>query len=197
MLPLFAQVNRQQPGGPPPDPGGMLAVCGCYLVVFAVLLVVQVLFLRSVSRCLQQVRPRNREMEPGQVWLNLIPLFGAVWIILTVIRVSDSLRKEYDDRGLRGDGDYGKTTGLVYTIGMLVCGLVGLVGWVMYWSKIAGYTRELETDPGYGDDYEDDRPRRRSSRRDDEYDDDDRPRNRRRDDDEYEEDDGDDRPRRR
>lgn len=193
MLPLLAQVNRQQPGAPPPNPAELVGVCGCYLVVFAVLLVVQVLFLRSVSRCLQQVAPRNREMEPGQVWLNLIPLFGAVWIIITVLRVSDSLRKEYDDRGLRGDDDYGKTTGLVYTIGMLVCGLVGLVGWIMYWIKIAGYTRELESDPGYGDDY-DDRPRKRSRRDDDDEYDDDRPRGRGRRDDEY---DDDDRPRRR
>ena len=130
----------------------------------------------SLSKCLHQVAPRNRRIEPGQVWLNLIPLFNIVWIILTILRTAESLQNEYEDRGLRGDGDYGKTSGLIYYVGSLVCGPVGLVGFIMYWMKIAGYTRELrETGGGDYDEYEDDRPRKKKKRRvEDEDEDDDR-----------------------
>jgi hypothetical protein len=150
----------------------------CYGVLIAIGIVIQIFFLLSLSRCLHQISPRNRQMEPGQVWLNLIPCFSLVWMILTIIKIADSLRDEYDDRGLSGDGDFGKTTGIVYYISQFVCGLVALIFFIMYWVKIAGYTRELaETGRGYRrgrDDYDDrdrdddydDRPRRR----DDDYD---------------------------
>ena len=53
----------------------------------------------------------------------------------------------------------------MYLIGSIVCGPVGLVCWIMYWVKIAGYTRMLqetgrEPYEGEDDDY-DDRPRKR------------------------------------
>lgn len=172
---LFAQAQKG-PGAGGADAGFLMGIMCFYGVVIAVVLVIQIFFLLSLSRCLQQVAPRNRRIEPGQVWLNLIPLFNIVWLILTILRTAESLQNEYEDRDLRGDGDYGKTAGLVYYIGSLVCGPVGLVGFIMYWMKIAGYTRELrEAGGGYGDyddEYEDDRPRKKKKRRD-EYEDDD------------------------
>lgn len=153
--------------------------CGFALIGLALLIVL----LMALSNCLAAVSRRNRQMQPGQVWLNLIPCFGLVWLILTVIRVSDSLRDEYHDRGLRGDGDYGRTMGILFYVFTLVCGPVGWVFLFIYRAKIVEYTRQLNADAARDDDG-DDRPRRR--RRDDEYEDDDRddrPRRRRDEDD--------------
>jgi hypothetical protein len=113
-------------------------------------------------------------MEPGMVWLCLIPIFGFVWTIIMVLRVADSLRDEYADRGMRGDGDYGKTLGILYIVTSIVCGPVGLICFIMYWVKIAGYTNALASRRGGDDDDWEDR-----DRRDDYDDDDDRPRRRR------------------
>ena len=180
---LFAQRGGGGAGGGADAAGaaGALGTILCiYGVILAVAIAVQIMFLLSVSRCLQQVSPRNRQMEPGQVWLALIPIFGFVWIIIMVIRVADSLKDEYYDRGMRGDGDFGKTLGIVYIVSSVICGPVGLVCWIMYWVKIAGYTKELQArgrrashDEDDEDDYEDDRPRRRRrSRRDEDEDED-------------------------
>jgi hypothetical protein len=142
------------------------------------------MFLLSLSKCFSEISSRNRQMEPGQVWLNLIPLFNLVWIIITIIRLADSLRDEFDDRRLDGDGDYGKTLGILYFVFSLtiVCGPVGLVCFIMYWVKVSGYTSTLrETDrAGKGS--------RRNRKYDDDIDedDDDRPRRRRRDEDDEE-----------
>ena len=111
-------------------------------------------------------------MEPGQVWLCLIPIFGFVWTIIMILRIADSLKDEYYDRGLRGDGDFGKTLGIIYIVTSFFCGPVAIVCFIMYWVKIAGYTKALMADPGEYDDEEDDRPRRR--RRDEDDRDDDR-----------------------
>jgi hypothetical protein len=170
---LFAQ-GRQQGGGP--DAGIMMGVLCFYGVIFAVALVVQIMFLLTMSRCLKEISSRNRKMEPGQVWLCLIPLFGYVWSIIMVLRVAESLEYEFEDRRLRGDGDYGKTLGLVYLIGSLVCGPVGLVCWIMYWVKISGYTKQMQREGGgdfEDDDDYDDRPRKKKRRRRDDFDDED------------------------
>jgi hypothetical protein len=50
------------------------------LVALAIGLTIAIFFYLTLSRCLSRIRSRNREMEPGQVWLNLIPCFGIIWI---------------------------------------------------------------------------------------------------------------------
>jgi hypothetical protein len=189
---MFVVLQRQfnNPNANPqgPDAGTKAGGRCFYGVLLAVGLTIQILFLLSLSKCFKEIDPRNRQMEPGQVWLNLIPLFNIVWIILTVLKLADSLRAEYRDRGIHGDDDYGKTIGLVYVISALIgCSPVALVCFIMYWVKVAGYTRQLREAGGRGD-YDDDRPSRRRDRDDEDdrrdRDEDDRPsRRRNRDDD--------------
>jgi hypothetical protein len=189
---MFGQVKQQPQGGD--GAGSALAMCACYAAILIPSIIVGILFLLTLSRTLAQCSPRNRTMEPGQVWLNLIPLFGLVWMFITVIRLSESLQNEYRSRGLHSDDpEFGKMTGILYLVLSLIpcVNIVGLVFFIMYWVKIAGYKTEL-TSRGRGGEFDDDdaprRPRRRDD--DDEYDDrrrddedDDRPRRRPRDDD--------------
>ena len=180
ILLMIAQVNKPGgaagQGGQPPDAGALLGMCLCYGVAFAVGLVIQIFFLLTLSRCLRECAPRNRTMEPAQVWLNLIPLLNLVWIILTILRISESLQNEFRSRRLRSDDpDFAKMTGILFYVFNFVCGLVSIVFFIMYWVKIANYTKQLREDRGGGgsvdDDY-DDRPRRpRRDRDDDGYDD--------------------------
>ena len=117
-------------------------------------------------------------MEPGMVWLNLIPLFSLVWMFITIIKISESLQKEYRDRGMRADDpEFGKMTGILYMVFSIIgCGPVGLVFFILYWVKIAGFKNQLmnSRSGGYLDDDDEDRPRRRTKRRNDDYEDDDR-----------------------
>lgn len=184
MNPLFAQ-RRAAGGGGDEDAVLMVVailVCG-FLIVF---LVVVILFLMTLSKALNRCHPDTRTMEPGAVWLNLIPCFNIVWQFITVIRVAESLDREFYERRLdrRGD-DYGKTVGLASCILRLLGGipyigaLFGLAGFVcliVYWVKVAGYSRELAEDDSSNRsedrDDEEDRPRRKRKTRDD-YDDDD------------------------
>ncbi len=124
-------------------------------VILAVALVIQIFYLLTLSRALRRCRPRNRRMEPGQVWLNLIPCFNIVWIFITVTRLADSLRDEFDDRRLRADGDFGRTLGITYNVLNLlgaipyigaIFSMAGLVCFIIYWVKIAGYSRQLFED---------------------------------------------------
>jgi hypothetical protein len=164
----------------------VVAVCSAIMLVAG--LAIQFLFLLTLKRALEQCAPRNRTMEPGMVFLNLIPCFGAVWMFITVSRVSESLRAEYDDRGMDAYGDYGQQIGISYAslilawiipyIGLLFF-IGGFVCWILYWVKIAELSRTLREGESYSEEYRDYTRRRREEQRgyerDDEYEDDDRP----------------------
>jgi hypothetical protein len=183
MLELFAQVGKNNPNAaPPPDPAAAAAAGGMALIMvllYVVLIIAQILFLLALSKCFKEISPRNRTMEPGQVWLNLIPLFGTVWIFLTVLKLSESLENEFRYRGRPQEGDYGKTLGLVFLISGFICGCVTPVVWIMYWIKVAGFTKLLQSTRGKprkrrveeDEDEEEERPRPKKRRpRDDDED---------------------------
>jgi hypothetical protein len=75
------------------------AILAILLIVVAIVLVISfvihIFFLLTLSRCLSRIQPRYRDMEPGLVWLNLIPCVATIWIFFTVIKIANSLRKEY------------------------------------------------------------------------------------------------------
>lgn len=115
-------------------------------------LIVAIFFLLTLSRTLESVSPANREMEPGMVWLNLIPLFNLVWMFITVIKLGDSVAKEAAERSL-DLADGGKALGIAFAalsvasiipvLGMLAA-LASLVVFIIYWVKVAGYKNELK-----------------------------------------------------
>ena len=175
--------NLLQRGFNPPPPGANAAVNqaalvggivgGCIgLVLFAAVVAAAILVLVRSMQALQEVRKRNRTMEPGMVWLTLIPFFGIVWIFMVVTKTADALADEFDDRRLRSKGDFGKSAGMTYAtlsavnaaIGFLslcvpfvgcvnlVLGIVQIVFGVKYAGKLKIATQRLREDA------DDDRP---------------------------------------
>ena len=93
-------------------------------------------------------------MEPGLVWLMLIPFVGLVMQFLVVIAMAKSLGNEFRARGVQTiEPEPGKSIG----IAMCVCGVCGIVPLVnllalpaylvllvVYWAKVSGLSRILD-----------------------------------------------------
>jgi hypothetical protein len=142
-------------------------IFGFLCFVLIAVLVVAVFYLLTLQKALSRVAPHNRLMEPGLVWLSLIPLVGLVWSFFIATRVPDSLRNEFRERGMDDLSDYGKRIGLANAIlGVVLSaadllsgvapslwwafilipvGLVSLVLFIFFWVKIAGYSKEIGT----------------------------------------------------
>ena len=169
MFPLFAQAAQNK------HDYEMFVFFLVFIAIFVLVLYVpHIFFLLTVHKALSRCSPRKRTMEPGQVWLDLIPCVHTVWQFFIVIRVAESLKREFRSRGMRyRNEDFGQALGIVACVGPFIpyIGiLVYITCGIIYWSKIAGYSRQLAEDDLDLDEYEDD-----------DYDDDDR-----RDDDPYE-----------
>ncbi len=137
--------------------GGALVLI--ILVAIAIGLIPMIFYLLTLQNTLKEVSPENQKMPPSNVWLMLIPLFGLVWSFIMVNRIADSLAAEFAKRNIPLEEQRpGYSIGLTFSI-LFCCGIIpvlgglaslaGLVCWIIYWVKIAGYKTKLQqTVPG-------------------------------------------------
>jgi hypothetical protein len=143
-------------------------LCFVLMAVVVVFLIVYIFYLLTLQKALSRVAPRNRLMEPGMVWLMLVPCVNIIWQFLIAVRVPDSLRNEFRDRGEDDGSDYGKSIALTQVIlgfisgainyatqrlppegqliasgASLIASIVGLALFVTFWVKIANYSARL------------------------------------------------------
>jgi hypothetical protein len=110
-----------------------------------------------LQRTLEKCAPSSRAISPGSLWLLLVPLFNLIWHFLVVTGMAKSLGNEFRRRNAPvPDPTPGQTIGMAMCI-CCVCGIIPLLGflaslaylvlWIMYWVKIADYSRILSELP--------------------------------------------------
>lgn len=124
-----------------------------FFAVAAVFLVVGVFYILTLRRALLLCAPQNRAANPDSAWLLLIPLFNLIWQFILYPRISASLEREFRQRGLPIERDPARSLGLTLAIlhacsliplVNLFTGIAALVCFILYWTKISGYARQLE-----------------------------------------------------
>lgn len=140
----------------------LLAITGpaalVFMAVFILLTIFPVIFyLLTLQGTLREISRENRRMQPEQVWLSLIPIFGIVWQYFIVSRVADSLYLEFRKRNIYvPEQKPGYNFGIAYCILISVSiipmiGLLSVIGaavcWVIYWVKISDYRNLLRQNP--------------------------------------------------
>jgi len=58
-------------------------------------------FLQTMRKCLDEIAPQHRTIEPSAVWWNLIPIFNLVWLFVTAHRLAESVNREARARRVR------------------------------------------------------------------------------------------------
>jgi hypothetical protein len=133
------------------------------LIFFVVFVGIAILFLLTQYNTLKAIQPQNRAMSPGEVWLQLIPLFNLVWQFIVVQRISESVSRELSSNTFSFEETepvqlYQQGNRPAYQIGMVMCvlnilGLVpligilarlgGLVRWIIYWVQLSGCKNQI------------------------------------------------------
>ena len=132
---------------------GVIIIVLLYLILLGGIITVAVLYMLTLSRALKKCKPENQLMPPANIWLLFIPLFNLVWIFFVVTKVSDSLKLEFESRGMAEEHDFSKGLGIGYAacnaagiipiVGVLAS-IAGLVMWIIYWVKIKGFSSQLD-----------------------------------------------------
>src|ERR1700730_6662779 len=67
---------------------------GMQVLLFLAFLIPAIFFLLTEHVTMKRIRPENRKMSPGLVWLQLIPLLGQIWQFFVVVNIAGSIKKE-------------------------------------------------------------------------------------------------------
>ena len=127
------------------------------LVILCISILPLIFYLLTLQNTLEKISVENRKMNPGEVWLSLIPVFGFIWQFFIVMKMADSLKAEFAKLNIPIIEDKpGYSIGLAYCI-LFCCGVIpflgilssigGLVCWIIYWIKINDFKAMLLKNP--------------------------------------------------
>ena len=134
---------------------GSLEIIIIVFFVIIILAIIPVIFyLKTLQKTLEIISVENQKMKPGLVWMVFIPGFGIVWQFFIVNKLAESLKLEFEKKEIHVSERWpGKSTGMTLCIlsccamipylGILI-GIVCLVFWIIYWSKINMYKHKLK-----------------------------------------------------
>jgi hypothetical protein len=134
------------------DYSELAAIIPIILIFVAIAIIPGIFYILTLQKSLTLAGPENRDTEPGMVWLLLIPCFGFIWHFILIGKIRDAIQRW----GMKNNvqvGDAGYNVGLwflilnilsIIPIVGILCSIAGLVLWIMYWVKIAGFNTTME-----------------------------------------------------
>jgi hypothetical protein len=118
-----------------PSAAEVVFVLAFYGIIFAVSLGFAIFILILLSGLLKAVPQQYRQMEPGMVWLMLIPCFNLIWVFFVFVRIPKSYQNYFRARGEYNVGDCGESIGLWYAI----CTALSVIPCVNMITSMAGF----------------------------------------------------------
>ena len=121
-------------------------------IVIGLFLIPLILFLINLQNTLKAIDPQNRTMEPGKVWLMLIPLFNVIWIFMVVSAIANSTQAQLEQYGVSSSQKPTYNLGLAWAICTLCnwipmvgvfAGIVSFVLFILYWVKVNEVRKQL------------------------------------------------------
>jgi len=141
-----------------PEEAGIAAFVGAGIAAIAVILIgviigiiILVLFLLNLQNLMKSIKEENRDVSPGKVWLMLIPIFSAIYAFILYPKISSSIKKELESRGMEGDGakQFGLASAITSAISLIPMGsqslisLLSLIALIIWWVKTAQYKKQF------------------------------------------------------
>ncbi len=131
-----------------------------FFVFLPLFLLPAIFYILTLSRALTKCSPALVTIEPGMLWLLLVPFVNLVWHFFVVLGMAKSLGNEFRARNIQGiEPEPGQSVGIpmcicgacgIIPVLGLLAGLAYLVLWIVYWAKIAEYSRMLDRIPAQG-----------------------------------------------
>ena len=120
------------------------------LIIGLIAIVIAIFYLLNLQNLMKSIKEENREVPPSNVWLMLIPVFNLIYAFILYPKISASVKKELESRGLEGDGskNLGLALAITGALGIVpvvnsISGIVNLVIWIIWWSKTSGYKNQF------------------------------------------------------
>ena len=139
-------------------PPAMQAVVLIVAFLFLLVMVgVAIFIIYLLYNLLNALPPQYRLMEPGMVWLLLIPCFNIIWNFFVYPQVARSYQNYFNAHGRTDVGDCGAGLGVAYAVCALLasipclnyvtgifCGPAMIVLTIVYFVRLYGLKKEIQ-----------------------------------------------------
>ena len=141
----------------PSDAAGVALLLAIVAVAVLVALAILAVICYIIGEHYKIIPTGLRKMEPGQVWLMMIPLFNLYWVFPVFLGLSESYQAAFAARGRTDLGDCSRQVALWYCISVAcsivpclnyVAGPAALVLLIIYLIKASEYKTQLLSSPG-------------------------------------------------
>ncbi len=111
------------------------------IAILAVPLIIGILFLKNLHELLLECAPHNLLVAPSNVWFLLIPVFNLLYPLTLFSVISESIKREFEERKHPQKGNYLRMLGLIIaslsfvTIAFFVVAFLSLVIAFVFYSE--------------------------------------------------------------
>lgn len=152
----YSNYNSGAPSstGGPDDAAFFVVFIVIMLIALVVGLAIAIVINLLLQAPLKAIPQEHRQIEPGQVWLLLIPIFNLFWAFKVFLAIPDSFKSFFNSIDRHDVGDCGRTIGMWYAICVLcsivpcvnyIAGPASLVLLILFLVKMHGYKDEVRT----------------------------------------------------
>ncbi|MCB1095430.1 MAG: hypothetical protein KDN22_07595 [Verrucomicrobiae bacterium] len=106
---------------PAADAIGIGILLGAIFLGLLIGLAIAALICYLVAQNYKAIPAAHRKMEPGKVWLMMIPLFNLYWMFPVFLGLADSFKSYFNSVGDESVGDCGRQLSLWYCISTCLC----------------------------------------------------------------------------
>lgn len=88
------------------------------LIIFIATLTVVVLYLLTLQKTINLTNPKNRSINPNEVWQSLIPFIGVFLHIGHIKRIEETLKSDFNEKGIKyyNESQFGALNGYQFCI---------------------------------------------------------------------------------
>ena len=88
------------------------------LIIFIATLTVVILYLLTLQKTINLTNPKNRSINPNEVWQSLIPFIGVFLHIGHIKRIEETLKSDFNEKGIKyyNESQFGALNGYQFCI---------------------------------------------------------------------------------
>ena len=119
------------------------------IIILGGIVAIGIFYLLTLQNALKAVSPENRKIEPGGVWVMLVPILNSIFIFFIVDVIATSFKQEYEKYGVYTNGKPTFYLGMAMAILSIAGYFFGVLEiaacacWIAYWIKVNQHKNEL------------------------------------------------------
>lgn len=127
-----------------------------FLLLVPGVIIIAVFYLKNLQDLLNECSARNQQVPPSNVWLMFIPIFNIIYPFILYPKITESIKREFEDRKSPQQGDYLKGIGIAMPV-LNVCGFIPVIGgiaglaniilFIIYWIRSSEFKNQLRMLP--------------------------------------------------